>query len=157
KYAYRSIAKRGLRCYRRCHVDDAPSEPARSDYPTETGRRVDRGRLLQRKGWGAARHLATDGEGALRCPEAEARRRATEANPARVPRTDRRRSALKGLAPGRSGSGGLTAPHPWPFAVAGAACLYPTVVNRCRAHEPVGGAKQPQRANMEAGQANPES
>jgi hypothetical protein len=60
--------------------------------------------------------------------------RATEANPARVPRTDRRRSALKGLAPGRSGSGGLTAPHPWPFAVAGAACLYPTVVNRCRAH-----------------------
>src|SRR6185436_2720080 len=116
------------------HDDDAASEPARSDFATEAGRRVDRGRSLRRRGWRAARHLAKDGEGALRCPAAEARCRATAADPVRVPRTDGRRPALAKPRSGSYGSGGLTAPHPWPFAAAGAACPYPTVESRRYSH-----------------------
>jgi hypothetical protein len=93
------------------HVRGAHEASTGAYGPPASGRRAHRGRSLERGDRGAARHLPSYGEGALRRPAPEARRLPTAPDPRRVSPPDRRGSSLQKPRPDPTRPGGLTAPR----------------------------------------------
>src|SRR5262249_3668984 len=79
------------------------------------GDRVDRRRMLERRGRGAARHFAENRESALGRPPAEARLRTSSADPQRVPSHHWARPPPTKPRSRTTGSEGLTATAPAAF------------------------------------------